>query len=297
MINNTVLLEIVSKIDPSIDLTNVNIIQCLREEDDEPYDVWKLETHYKSYILKKAKCFELEAYTKFLCGNYDFSPEFYGYTKHDSDHYILIEYVDGTSLVNCERKNLKLALDSLIKMQSIFWQNEELSNYCQSFQQGYTSCENRGKYLLDAELESVYAEFLKLYAKLPRTLCHDDLLPFNFIVSDERAVMIDWEICGILPYPLSLARLIAHGASDGSSMFYLSEEDREFAIEYYYNEFISKKGIPESEYHRAIEYFLYYEYCEWVFVGNKYNAVDGEYYKRYIVIAKSAAETLLSKLK
>ena len=41
-------------------------------------------------------------------------------------------------------------------------------------------------------------------------------------------------------------------------------------------------------------YFLFYEYCEWVFVGNKYNATDGEYYKKYLPIAKHQATKIMN---
>lgn len=54
----------------------------------------------------------------------------------------------------------------------------------------------------------------------------DDLLPFNVIVSDDRAVLIDWEYGGILPYPSSFARLIAHGEEAEDSLFHMTREDR-----------------------------------------------------------------------
>ena len=54
-----------------------------------------------------------------------------------------------------------------------------------------------------------------------------------------------------------------------------------------------EKGISYDEWLNTLEYFLFYEYCEWVFVGNKYNDTNGIYYKKYLPIAKKQAEKIL----
>ena len=74
----------------------------------------------------------------------------------------------------------------------------------------------------------------------------------------------------------------------------MAEADKNFAIEYYYQNLLKEKGISYTEWLQTLEYFLFYEYCEWVFVGNKYNVTDGEYYKKYFPMAKAQAEKLLS---
>ena len=133
---------------------------------------------------------------------------------------------------------------------------------------------------------------MKLYHSVPRALCHDDLLPFNVIASDHRAVLIDWECGGILPYPTSFARLIAHGEDTEDALFFMTPEDRAFAIDYYYEKLLKDMGISYTEWRKTLEYFLFYEYCEWVFVGNKYDAKNSDFYKKYLPIAKHQAEKL-----
>lgn len=113
-----------------------------------------------------------------------------------------------------------------------------------SFDKSFVDRKHRGEYLNDSELEEVYQKFLEIYASVPRTLCHDDLLPFNIIVSADNAFLIDWEYGGILPYPVSIARLIAHGENDKNALFYMTQEDKEFAIEYYYDNLLKKRGNP-----------------------------------------------------
>ena len=75
----------------------------------------------------------------------------------------------------------------------------------------------------------------------------------------------------------------------------MTREDQQFAIDYYYENLLKEKGISYRQWRQELEYFLFYEYCEWVFVGNKYNATDGEYYQKYLPIAKQQAAKLLEK--
>lgn len=203
-----------------------------------------------------------------------------------------MEYIDGENLCKCNRTKLTLALDALISLQRKTWDNHSLAAYGYSFEKSLQSREHRGKYLNDPLLEEAYERFMQMYHTVPRALCHDDLLPFNVIASDCRAVLIDWECGGILPYPTSFARLIAHGENTQDALFFMTLEDRTFAIDYYYENLLKNMGISYTEWINALEYFLFYEYCEWVFVGNKYNAQNSEFYKKYFPIAKQQAKNL-----
>ena len=149
-----------------------------------------------------------------------------------------------------------------------------------------------------AKLENLYTEeayekFLKVFLSVPRSLCHDDLLPFNVISNNEKAALIDWECGGILPYPTSFARLIAHTEDNENALFYMKESDKCYAINYYYEKLLKEKGISYADWLDTLEFFLYYEYCEWIYVGNKYNVTDGKYFKKYLPIAKLQANKIL----
>ena len=74
----------------------------------------------------------------------------------------------------------------------------------------------------------------------------------------------------------------------------MTPEDRAFAIDYYYENLLKEMGISCTEWRNTLDYFLFYEYCEWVFVGNKYNAQNSEYYKKYLPIAKLQAQKIKS---
>ena len=74
----------------------------------------------------------------------------------------------------------------------------------------------------------------------------------------------------------------------------MSNSDKCYAIDYYYENLLKKNGISYTDWLDTLEYFLFYEYCEWVYVGNKYNVTDGEYFKKYLPIAKQQANKILS---
>lgn len=265
--------------------------QFLHEEDGEPYQVFEITLDGKKYVLKKAKEYEAEIYSEFFSHSPVYVPRIYGRTQYNGDTYLLMEHIAGENLQKCIRVRLKPALDALICMQREFW-NAPAGTKGNCYEASLQQRKKRREYLKDAELEKAYDVFLEQYAAVPRTLCHDDLLPFNVLVTDERAVLIDWECGGILPYPVSLARLIAHGKEEKGSLFFMSQEDKEFAVQYYYERLIRQKGIAFEEYRRTLDYFLFYEYCEWVYVGNKFGNTDSEYFKQYLPLAKAAARRL-----
>lgn len=243
-------------------------------------------------VLKKVKGDELSIYQSYL-RDIDGVPKLLGYVREGNEDYILLEYVQGSPLFKITRKQIQSALDALISIQSRYWQ-AEMSPIGLSFEESLASRMERGRYLYNADFEAEYKRFMECYKTLPRTLCHDDLLPFNVMVStdEQKATLIDWEIAGILPYPTSLARLIAHAEESEDAFFFIKEEDKEFAISYYYDTFIKDKGIPFSEYRRAIDLFIFYEYCEWIMLGNKYADADMTRFEAYTKKAKKHIERM-----
>ena len=287
------ILEQINAVSIPLDAT---ITQLKHEEDNELYQVWRIDTNNEIYILKEAKGDERYIYAAIsgVCKNS--VPKIYQAVTVDEQTYLLMEYIEGEDLCHSDRKKLTLALDSLITMQKETWGMQEIDGLKNSFEKSLATRKNRGKYLKAPLLEEAYEKFLELYRSTPKALCHDDLLPFNIIVAEQNAYLIDWETCGMLPYPTPFARLIAHTQEDESALFYMTDADKAFAIDYYYDKLLKEKGVLYQEWLHTLEYFLFYEYCEWVFVGNKYQETDGEYYKKYLPIArKQAAEILNSK--
>ena len=283
--------KIIERIDAVSISPDATISQLKREEDDSFYQVWRIDTDNTSYILKQAKENEAEIYQSILAPLRDGIPTIYKTITIEDKIYLLMEYIEGENLCKCNRAKLTSALDALISLQKETWgANPREYTSDKNLQQR----QNRGKYLNDQILENAYDRFLKVYQSVPCALCHDDLLPFNVIASEQRAVLIDWEVGGILPYPTSFARLIAHSDENADALFYMTDADKKFSIDYYYDNLLKEKGISYAQWRDTLEFFLFYEHCEWVYVGNKYNATDGEYYKKYLPMAKKQAEKLLA---
>ncbi len=287
------LLKIIDRIDTVFISPKATVTQLKHEEDDEPYHVWRIDSDNNRYILKESKGNESEIYQSVLSELKDSIPTLYQVITSDEKTYLLMEYIEGENLCKCNRAKLICALDALISLQQKNWARQTFDHPGDFFDKSLIQRRNRGKYLNDSLLEEAYEKFMRVYRSVPKTLCHDDLLPFNIIISDQKAFLIDWELGGILPYPVSFARLIAHAEDDADALFYMTQADKNFAVDYYYDNLLKEKGIAYTDWLNTLEYFLFYEYCEWVFVGHKYDATDGEYYKKYLPVAKHQAEKIL----
>ena len=266
---------------------DADISPFINAEDGSAYEVWKVQSQGMTYVLKKAKGQEISIYTSFFNRELRGAPRFLGSTTFDGEAYFLMDYVPGEDLRRCNRKKLIGALDALIHLQGLYWESRELPGVGIAFADSFASRKNRKNYLNDQALEEAYDAFLAQYAALPRTLCHDDLLPFNVLVGEETATIIDWEVGGMLPYPTSLARLIAHTEDSEDAFFFMTEEDKTFAIDYYYENLVKNKGISYGDYRKALDAFLLYEYCEWIMLGNKYPDGDKVRYSAYLKKAKT----------
>lgn len=269
----------------------ISEIQRFRnEEDNEYYNVWKIEAG-PTMVLKEAKAKEIDTYHAFFTTESTWAPRLLATAREGERDYLLMEFVSGSSLRRCDRKILVKVLDSLIDMQKAWWgYPAPAKGY--HYKESLTGRRNRRNYLMDAQLEVAYDAFLAQYEKTPQTLCHDDLLPFNVICSEERAVFIDWEYGGILPYPTSLARLLAHGEEQENAFFYMTDADKAFAVDYYYYQLIRHMDVPYEEYIAAFRLFLFYEYCEWVYVGNKFADTSTPRFRSYFAKAKQLAAEL-----
>jgi hypothetical protein len=263
------------------------------DEGGDEYAVWLIDNGSKKTVLKQAKAYEIAAYHCFFSGGQPYVPTFLGACHYKDQEYFLTEFFPGTDLRVCDRRRLTLVLDALAEMQNEFWERTELYDACVTMEKALEGIENRGKYLGSELLEKAYRKFEQVYRETPRSLCHDDLLPINVLINSERAVFIDWEYGGILPYMGAFARLIAHGRENKDYYFYMSAEDRDFAIAYYYDAVAKQHGISQGEFCRTLEYFLFYEYCEWVMLGNRYDSRDDERFGYYLNLAEQLAKRLV----
>ena len=72
----------------------------------------------------------------------------------------------------------------------------------------------------------------------------------------------------------------------------MTESDRTFAIDYYFEKLVKGRGVAYDTYCRSLDLSLFYEYCEWVYVGNKYQQPNTQRYQKYLDLAIKQAEKL-----
>lgn len=263
-----------------------SISPFLAEEDGRAYNVWKIETDKSPLVLKKTTREEQEVYETFFPGGGDGVPRVYGFFASAEELYMLMEFVPGQTLSRCDRHRLTLALDALITIQERFWDDTEHAHVGYGYHKSLPNREKRLPFL--KELAPAYEAYLQAFRTVPRTLCNDDLLPFNVLASDSRAVILDWEYAGILPYPCALARLIAFGEETADAMFHMTRQDQQFAADYYYEHLVRSKGIGYDEYIRTLKLFFFKEYSEWVYCANS-SGEPSVYYEPYYALSRKLA--------
>ena len=258
----------------------------LNAEDGEAYSVWKVTAGNNIYVLKQAKEFEAQVYSVFLTGENPYAPQLFALAECEGKTYLLMEYIPGEDMRFCTREKLCKALDALIAMQKEWWEKPGYEDAAFSMDKARLGRIRRGQDLGNPELQKYYEGYLNRCEQLPKTLCHEDLLPFNVQIGEEKAVLIDWEYAGMQPYLSSFARLIAHGEAQEDAFFHMKERDRAFAIDYYYEHLVKEQGISYHTYREDLDYFLLYEYCEWIMLGIRYGDTTTERYCRYLALAK-----------
>ena len=281
------LLRIAGRIRPLLPAADAE--QMAYEDTDGFYSAWKISDGQGIYLLKAVGERELGIYRR-LNNTSRFLPHFYGAGSFYRKNYILLEFVEGRNLMRCSRADLVRVLDAMIAFQDVFWGTGKHIGTCVA--SALARCRKRRRFLTEENLRRAMDRFLDAYPALPRTLCHDDLLPFNLIVSDSRMVFIDWAAGGVLPYPCMLVRLLAHGSEHGETPFFMTEADKDFAIGYYYEHLVRSKGISYNEYIRTIELFWFYEMTEWIYVYRKYHRKPDALYEYYLSKAGEKAKEI-----
>ena len=258
------------------------------EEDGRAYQVWKLRTDRGDMVLKKTTPEERTVYETFFRDGGPV-PEIYAAGSFESEPYLLMEFVPGESMSVCSRDRLVRVLDALIESQKTWWGDDAHDEVGYGFHKSWPNRRKRLPYM--GELAPAYQAYLDAFKSLPRTLCNDDMLPFNVLADEGRAVILDWEYGGILPWPCAISRFLAFG-EEGDAMFRMTGEDRSFALTYYYEHLIREKGYSREEYDRIMELFFFKEYSEWVYCAAISGDYEMEYYKKYGKKAREMAEKL-----
>ena len=239
--------------------------EALRFMDDAVYDdeakgynTYKLVTKNGVFVLKKSADEE------------SFSDEVkhYGLLKGlpvpkllgAAEGFLLMGFVEGNDLKRPDDNGVKAAAESLAAIMNA----HPMGRDCERgrYERYLKRLEKRAALISgDDELSAAFRVFYERQKEIPLTLSNADLLPLNVLYDGERAVIIDWEFGGFMPYALDIARFTAHGLAEGAaSPFSITQEQKKLFEDTVYGRLTVK---PErAVYDRDLTLARFNEYVE-----------------------------------
>ena len=89
------------------------------------YNVYKITTEGKCYVLKKSDEAEIGVYERFLKGQGLPAPDYFGSARWGGKRWILIEYVPGTDLRDYTSDMALPCAESISRIANRYWQEDE----------------------------------------------------------------------------------------------------------------------------------------------------------------------------
>lgn len=247
-------------------IQNDSIERFIDSRFDKVYDVYLLGG--KS-VLKKCdpKCRDKNKYDRYFADHNFAVPKIFDSVTVGEETYILMEYAEGSDARDCTTEDARLIGEELARIQSHylipgghtdaanFYFSEYVSDYC-----------SKVKNYFD-DFDSVFQIVEKRFFEVPHSLIHDDLLPLNVILGEQKPWIIDWATAGMFPYFLDLARFAF--VDSGECGFFISYESGIAFLNAYYEEMQKNSNftIDKKQFYIDVaisafcqySMFLYYE--------------------------------------
>lgn len=210
-----------------------NIERFIDASLEKVYDVYLLDG---KTVLKKCDEDRRDKvkYDRYFAGH-DFAvPKILDCVTAGADTYLLMEYAQGRDARACSPADAVRIGTELARIQSHyltpgghtgpsdFYFTEYVSDFCSKVRNYFD------------DFEPVYEFVEKRFFEAPHSLIHDDLLPINVILGEEKPWIIDWATAGMLPYFLDLARFAF--VDSGKCGFFISHEAGMAFLAAYYGE-------------------------------------------------------------
>ncbi len=214
-------------------IQNESIERFIDARFEKIYDVYLLGG---KTVLKKcdAKCRDKNKYDRYFAGH-DFAvPKILDHVTVGEETYILMEYAEGSDARDCSAEDARQIGKELARIQSHylmpgghtgaadFYFTKYVSKYCSKVKNYYH------------DFDSVFQIVEKRFFEAPHSLIHDDLLPINVILGEQKPWIIDWATAGMFPYFLDLARFAF--VDSGKCGFLIPYESGMAFLDAYYEE-------------------------------------------------------------
>lgn len=214
-----------------------DVFRFIDTELDKKYDVYLIKKQREFYVLKQLeeRRFDKVKYDTYFERKNFAVPEIFGTISVEGKDYVLMQFVEGMDARNCKETDARKVGEELGKIQSFYLTDGGHTESAEYYWNRYLEKYYEKLKLFFNDMDDVWARAKQRFYEAPQTLIHDDLLPINVLIGEERPWIIDWEIAGIYPYFLDLARF-AYVFCSINNQFFISEEAAKTFINSYYEE-------------------------------------------------------------
>jgi hypothetical protein len=262
---------------------------CVYDE-GKGYNTYKITVNGRSFVLKKyAYPEDLEDEVKqysllkglpvpeLLCA---------------AEDCILMRFVPGDDLKDPTDESIRAFSKSLLAVMNAYpmGRGYETARY----ERYLKRLEKRAGYLKnEPELMRAFGLFFERQKEIPLTLSNSDILPINVLYDGERAVIIDWEFGGFMPYALDIARFITHATENGEvTSFKMSGEQKKLFIDLVFEGLevrperaVYDRDILLAQFNECVEILEYY-------LGDE-TAERGKVFELYYPMAEKLADLIV----
>lgn len=213
------------------------VLRFIDTELDKVYDVYSIKTQNRTRILKllEERRFDKLKYDIYFEGKGFAVPEIYENVSVDGKDYVLMQLVKGTDARNCNPVDAGKVGEELGKIQKFYLTDGGHTESAEYYWNRYLEKYYAKLKLLFDDIDDVWENAKQRFYEVPQTLVHDDLLPINVLIGEDGPWIIDWEIAGIYPYFLDLARF-AYVFCSINNQFFISDASADAFITAYYEE-------------------------------------------------------------
>lgn len=220
---------------------------------DKIYDVYLIKTQRDMRILKLLgeRRFDKTKYDIYFAGKGFAVPEIFEIFSAEGKDYVLMQCIEGKDARNCNPQDARKTGEELARIQSYYLTDGGHTETAEYYWNRYLEKYYEKLKAIFTDIDDVWEASKQRFFEAPQTLVHDDLLPINVLIGESQPWMIDWEIAGIYPYFLDLARF-AYVYCSIDEAFFISNESANAFIDAYY---VEMKTNPI--FHIEKEQFLY----------------------------------------
>ena len=217
-----------------------NIEEIVRFVDtklDKIYDVYLIKINDETRIIKQLgeRRFDKTKYDTYFAGKGFAIPKILDTISVDGKDYVLMELIEGYDARNCNEVETRKIGVELGKIQSFYLTGGGHTEFAEYYWNRYLEKYYEKLKGIFNDIDEVWEKTKQRFYEAPQTLIHDDLLPINVLIGENQPWIIDWEIAGIYPYFLDLARF-AYVFCSVENRFFISNEAAEVFTDAYYEE-------------------------------------------------------------